>query len=159
MNIACESQSREPVGSRLAQVRGKMTQDEFGKELGLTRRQVSTMERGEVPITGDVFIAIHQKFGVSLSWLLLGDGPTYVLGEHLTEEEREIVSVARRIPYVVQLIRLIESDGIVQKAIFELARALEEMRDRVTSHTLTIGKHFCSERMPSSGSRKQVATF
>jgi len=82
-----------------------MSQEEFGKILGLSRTQISTMEVGRVGILSEVCVVIHQQFGVSLTWLLLGDGPTYAPGDHLTNNEQEVLGLVRRAPEVLQLIK------------------------------------------------------
>jgi len=110
-----------PVSDRLRKVRGKMAQDEFAAVLGLTRRQMGAMERGEVAVSVDVCVAVYQQFGVSITWLLLGDGPTYVPGEHLTIEEHELLNLARRAPDALQLIKkIIASSLATQEAVCEL---------------------------------------
>ncbi|CAK0762825.1 putative Transcriptional regulator [Gammaproteobacteria bacterium] len=114
MSVTSTTQDfRELVGDRIVQIRGKMSQKKFGELLNLTRKQVSTMERGEVPIPGEVFVAINRKFGVSLIWLLLGDGqPTYAPGDQLTKEECEFLNFVRSAPEVLQ-----EVLPLVKKAV------------------------------------------
>jgi len=122
MNILGPSQD-EHVGLRLVRIRDKMSQEQFGAILGLTRRQISTMETGKVPVSSEVCIAIHRQFGVSLTWLLLGDGQTYVPGNHLTNDEYEVLGLVRRVPGVLQLIKRAIAG---QEAICELVVMSQE---------------------------------
>lgn len=67
------------VGDRIRQVRTSrdMTQDAFGAELGLTRGAVSNWESGK-GIGRENLEQIAAKFGVSIDWLVRGDGPAPV---------------------------------------------------------------------------------
>jgi len=64
-----------PIGARIQQVRGNMTRDVFAAELGVSKR---TLQRYEIEdrYPDSVFMAsLCEKFDVSPSWLLLGEGP------------------------------------------------------------------------------------
>jgi len=117
------SQSQQ-ISSRLRLVRDKLDQDEFGKLIGITRRQVSTMERSEVAVSIDVCITIYQRFGVSLTWLLLGEGPIY------TKDEHELLNLVRRVPDVLSLIKKAIAG---QEAICELAVMSQESGTSIRS--------------------------
>jgi len=153
MNTIGTSQEKsEHIGDRIVMVRGKISQGRFGEALNLTRRQVSTMERGEVLIPSDVCVAIHRKFGVSLTWLLLGEGqPTYALGDKLTEEEREFIDLARRAPETLPLIKKAITDSYaVRDAINELISSVFVIGQRQIGAGTT-------RRLPSSVEHDAVA--
>ena len=62
----------EEIGNRLRELRGVLTQTQFGDQLGVPQNIVSRYERASVrpPIEYLVLAARHR--GVTLDWLLLG---------------------------------------------------------------------------------------
>jgi len=142
MSEKCQKQDNcEHISSRIRAVRGEMNQGEFAESLGLTRKQVSTMERGEVAVSVDVCVAIHRKFGVSLTWLLLGEGrPIYALGDPLTNDEYEFVELIRYVPEVLrEVLPLVKRAIIGQKAIFGLATMSHESGTSIRSQQQDVG--------------------
>lgn len=82
------------VGERLKRVRGKLTLDEFGKIIGISRSMVSKYENGDAWPKPDILGKIAEYGNTSFDWLLIGLEPsktpelepiTYQLGE---KEER-----------------------------------------------------------------------
>lgn len=62
------------VGQRIRMVRGKLTQTEFAKVLGVYKQNyISRYERGRVP-SPDLLIKIADHGRVTLDWLLTGKG-------------------------------------------------------------------------------------
>lgn len=64
---------KRKVPSRLAQVRGKRSQRQFARDLGVFQQNVNRYENGTTPHT-DFLITLALKEGVSVDWLLLGKG-------------------------------------------------------------------------------------
>jgi transcriptional regulator with XRE-family HTH domain len=63
------------LGRRLRELRGfDLTQEEFAKELGVSQSQLSKYERGVAAPTADILFFVKKRFGVSVDWLLTGDG-------------------------------------------------------------------------------------
>lgn len=64
-------QDEVSIGARIKQVRADsgLTQDAFGKPLGVTRGAVANWERG-LGIKRDNLLAIAERFKVSFDWLL-----------------------------------------------------------------------------------------
>lgn len=60
------------VGERLRELRGSVTQIEFGKFLGVPQNIVSRYEKARVRIPIEYLVAISKFANVSLDWLLLG---------------------------------------------------------------------------------------
>ena len=65
------------LGERIRKVRGKASQEEFARELGINKNSVGFYERGERTPNANVLTSIVGKFEVSPYWLLSGDGPMY----------------------------------------------------------------------------------
>jgi len=65
------------VGRRIAQLRGKMRQEDFAAELGIHSNTLGRYERGEkkrLP-DGELLIALSRARGVSSDWVLFGLPP------------------------------------------------------------------------------------
>lgn len=67
-------QDEVSIGARIKQVRSDsgLTQDAFGKPLGVTRGAVANWERG-LGIKRDNLLAIAERFQVSFDWLATGN--------------------------------------------------------------------------------------
>lgn len=55
----------------------KLSQEEFGKRIGVSRSAICNYEVGERPISNQVILAVCREFGVSEIWLRHGSGETY----------------------------------------------------------------------------------
>jgi transcriptional regulator with XRE-family HTH domain len=65
--------ARAGIGKRLAKVRGDRSQRAFARELGVFQQNVNRYESGTTP-HADFLIRLALKEGVSLDWLLTGQG-------------------------------------------------------------------------------------
>lgn len=62
------------VGERIRAVRGKRTQTEFAKVIGVKKQNyISRYERGRIP-SPDLLVQIAKTGRVSIDWLLTGKG-------------------------------------------------------------------------------------
>ena len=52
----------------------KMTQSEFGKELGRTKMAISYYEKGERSIDNSIILLLQEKFNINSDWLINGNG-------------------------------------------------------------------------------------
>ena len=64
------------LGSKIKHVRGTATQADFAKQFGITRAEVSKIERGEVRPTAELLYNICLKHHLSLEWMLSGHEPS-----------------------------------------------------------------------------------
>ena len=55
----------------------KMTQSEFGKELGRTKMAISYYEKGERSIDNSIILLLQEKFNVNTDWLINGNGSMF----------------------------------------------------------------------------------
>lgn len=80
------------VGQRIRMVRGKLTQTDFAKVLGVYKQNyISRYERGRVP-SPDLLIKISDYGKVTIDWLLTGKG-----GKKLPASAKKfVVRTARR---------------------------------------------------------------
>jgi transcriptional regulator with XRE-family HTH domain len=76
------------LGSKIKHVRGTATQADFAKQFGITRAEVSKIERGEVRPTAELLYNICLKHHLSLEWMLSGHEPAPESGqEELFKDE------------------------------------------------------------------------
>ncbi len=64
---------KRKLPERLAQIRGKRSQRQFARDLGVFQQNVNRYENGTTPHT-DFLITLAMKENVSVDWLLLGKG-------------------------------------------------------------------------------------
>ncbi|WP_460418895.1 helix-turn-helix domain-containing protein [Pseudomonas sp. microsymbiont 2] len=60
------------IGERIAQLRGAMKIGDFAECLGVNRKTITRWEAGEALPDGSSLVALHESFGVSPTWVLLG---------------------------------------------------------------------------------------
>ena len=68
------SSAAETIGERIKAVRGGVSQDAFGEQLGVAKDTIGKYERNRIVPGGDVLTRIHVDFGVDINWLLTGKG-------------------------------------------------------------------------------------
>jgi transcriptional regulator with XRE-family HTH domain len=60
------------IGLRIRELRGDIRQEDLAKELGLSQGQLSKIERGRFAPTLEVILAVANRFGKSLDWIVRG---------------------------------------------------------------------------------------
>lgn len=60
------------LADRLKKVRGSLSQAEFARHLGLSQGSIGNYENATRVPDANTIVAIAEKFGVSVGWLLLG---------------------------------------------------------------------------------------
>jgi len=83
------------VKQRIQSLRGTATQGEFAKRLGISQSLVSAIEKGERRASLDVLQALHDTLGISIDWLISGQGEPYPITDGNVRE-----SIGGRIPIV-----------------------------------------------------------
>jgi len=73
MTVTRLRELRMKFPKRLASVRGKRSQRQFAKQLGVFQQNVNRYENGTMP-HANFLITLAVKEGISLDWLLLGRG-------------------------------------------------------------------------------------
>ncbi len=66
----------------------KMTQTEFGEQLGKTMRTIQEYERANRAITDGVLLNLQEKFNVNIDWMRTGQGSMF-LSEKKEEKENK----------------------------------------------------------------------
>jgi len=70
------------IGDRIRVVRGELSFGQFAEKLSnqdytVYKGNVRKYEVGTVVPTTDFYVRIAKVFGISLNWLILGDGPQF----------------------------------------------------------------------------------
>lgn len=60
------------IGLRIRLLRGDVRQHDLAQELGLSQGQLSKVERGNMAPTLEVLLAVSNRFGKSLDWIVRG---------------------------------------------------------------------------------------
>lgn len=124
------------MNQRIKQIRQhpkiNLSQDAFGKKIGVTAAAISRLESGERNITDKIIISICRDFGVDEHWLRTGEGEMFVhksmdeqisafIGDALKDESD---SFKRR--FIAMLASLDESDWDV---LLKMAQRMTKERD------------------------------
>ncbi len=64
------------LGAKIKHVRGSATQADFARQFGITRADVSKIERGEERPTAELLYNICLRHHLSLEWMLSGHEPS-----------------------------------------------------------------------------------
>ena len=90
----------------------KMTQEEFGLKLGVTKVAISNIESGNRSVTDQMRRSICREFNVREEWLRTGEGPMYIersRDEILETELREFLAEAKYDSFRERLIHILLS--------------------------------------------------
>jgi len=103
------------LGSKIKHVRGTATQADFAKQFGITRVEVSKIERGEVRPTAELLYNICLKHHLSLEWMLSGHEPSPESAqEELFKEEPVRVALVKENPSTACATPILEITDIIE---------------------------------------------
>lgn len=100
------------VGDRLRELRGKMTQREFGDILGIGSKTVGRYESNERHPDAGLIVKLNLLFGADPLWLLTGKEPD-TGGPTLTAKEHQLLAGYRQLDNE----RKAAIDGMVQALV------------------------------------------
>lgn len=82
------------MNNRIKEIRNrnKISQEEFGKRIGITKASVSRIESGENNPSEQTVILICEKFGINQVWLRTGKGEMFL---SVNEDERFAANVGK----------------------------------------------------------------
>ena len=113
-----------------------MTQDEFAKEINLSRSNLGNIETGAVSITDRTLKAICESFNLSEAWLRTGSGPMYRETESSIVDElckRYNMSPARRRVMEIFLSMDDEKQEQLAETFFNIVTAANEFMQKPTA--------------------------
>jgi transcriptional regulator with XRE-family HTH domain len=103
------------LGSKIKHVRGTATQADFAKQFGITRAEVSKIERGEVRPTAELLYNICLKHHLSLEWMLSGHEPSLESAqEELFKEEPVKAAPVKEEPPAVCATPILEITDMIE---------------------------------------------
>lgn len=70
-----------------------LSQEAFGKKLGVTGAGISKIESGDRNLTAQMLLLIRQQFGVNPNWLESGEGEMFDSGHIDTAKLDEALSI------------------------------------------------------------------
>lgn len=80
----------------------KMTQEEFGKELGRTKMAISYYEKGERSIDSAVIKLLQERFNINSDWLVNGTGDMILNNDnnnnYIDDERINTLSITYNLP-------------------------------------------------------------
>ena len=82
------------LGQRIRQIRGKMSQSDFGKSLGISQYSVGVYESESRFPDSRILNKICNAFAISPEWLLIGEGPMH-RGDPSDETKEQKMSDSR----------------------------------------------------------------
>lgn len=68
-------EAMQDLGARIRQVRGKVSQEEFARRLGISKGALGCYERGVNCPNVEVVLGICRLCRISVEWLMTGSGP------------------------------------------------------------------------------------
>lgn len=121
------------MNERFKQLRDllKMSQEQFGGSIGLSKSGISNIENGSRNVTEKHVKLICSEFNVNENWLRTGDGEIFI------ESDSSILN---------QLSREYNLDQIDMKIIEAFLGLPSEDRDKIKSFITTIGKSISTEK-------------
>ncbi len=107
------------LGSKIKHVRDTVTQADFAKKFGITRAEVSKIERGEVRPTAELLYNICLKYHLSLEWILSGHEPAPESApesaqEELFKEETVTAALVKEDPSTACAMPILEITDIIE---------------------------------------------
>lgn len=101
----------------------KMTQEDFAKEIDMSRSNLANIETGKINLIDRVISTICTRFQLSKEWLLTGQGDMYIQTDdkivaqlvekyNMTDEQRQVMEIFLDMPE--------EKRQLVAKAFFAL---------------------------------------
>jgi transcriptional regulator with XRE-family HTH domain len=103
------------LGSKIKHVRGGATQVDFAKQFGITRAEVSKIERGEVRPTAELLYNICLRHHLSLEWMLSSHEPALEsVQEELFKEEPVKAAPVQEGPAAVCATPILEITDLIE---------------------------------------------
>ena len=112
----------DSINSRIREVRQllHMSQEEFGKTIGLSKSGISNIEKGERGIRDTYINTICKEFGVNVKWLRTGIGEAFLIDSVTTYAALE--DYLRSIGYIVQAF----TSGDGEQSLIKLSKGNKE---------------------------------
>ncbi len=129
------------MNKRLNEIRKEkeLSQEEFGKRLGVGKSAISLLESGRSKITEQMVKLICKEFDVNENWLRTGDGSMKV--EYFPEDEyvRAAAEIAKD-----------DDEEIIRQVIIEYYKLNPEGKRHIKEYILNIAKSIAKKEEPGA---------
>jgi transcriptional regulator with XRE-family HTH domain len=124
-------------GERLKKVRKErgLTQEEFGKLLGISPGYVSEMEAGLKAPSETILLLIKYRLEINIDWLKSGEGAE-------TREPGEVERLAGDDQKIIDIVRILKTDSTAREVIYEILQ-----QDKGNSRVANTVQRFLARRM------------
>lgn len=114
------------IGDRIRQVRGDVSQTDFGRKLGISQAIVSSIETDRTKPTWDLLTKMIQVYQVDVNWLLTGTGAASSVKEEVTgyQIDTDVARLARQLQEHPKLIPVVKSLVAVDDKLLRDAESL-----------------------------------
>ena len=106
----------------------KITQEQFGKPLGLTRANIANIEAGRISVTERVILGVCDKYNVKEEWLRTAEGDIF----ETFENEDEYMKAATELK--------LDGDKLAMQAVIKYWRMPKEQKEAFKSYILSIAE-------------------
>lgn len=92
------------ISLKIKDIRGKRSQAEFARALGLERSNFPKYESGQIKPSFEFFKALALKENINLNWLIADQGEMYFREEgksELARENRELKELLKKVESVI----------------------------------------------------------
>lgn len=89
------------LGSRIRFARGALSQEVFAAKIGVSKGSLGGYERDENLPNTDVVLKICHETGISIQWLLLGEGPPVIPEEQAVAPGKQPTGSALPLPGIL----------------------------------------------------------
>ena len=124
-----EMRADDGIAERFLKIRDhlKVNQRDFAGEIGVSYSVISDIERGAREPSRKVLVALGEKYGVSLDWVLLGIGTMFAKCDRTLYSEKESLEWERLEREIAELKKSI---GELERENKDLSKELlERMRE------------------------------
>lgn len=108
-----------------------ITQEQFGKALGLTRANIANIEAGRISVTERVILGICDKYKVREEWLRTGEGNN-IFEISADEAEDEYMKAATKLK--------LDGDKVAMQAVIKYWKMPKDQKEAFKNYILSIAE-------------------
>jgi transcriptional regulator with XRE-family HTH domain len=117
MRKSFDNEALKAVGLRLSAARGKRTQEEFAKALGISRSALANYEAGRRIPNSNVFTLIEKETGISKRQILFGDQLDDLTKAHFQIENNIIKSMKEKSPGSIPKFMISDDELVIVRGL------------------------------------------
>jgi transcriptional regulator with XRE-family HTH domain len=118
----------QTLEERIKELRGDLSQQQFGEAVGIPQQKLSRLETGKAPIDLESTQKLCNLLGVNADWLLFGRGPKHSGETHCHEssntEEKDVVLIGEGKELYVKMFEELRESSERERQAHEREREL-----------------------------------